>query len=59
MAEVPTAMICFNTDKIKMLTIDKILSQDELKHHRLRLGVELFKDYDPIKHEFVIIRKEK
>jgi hypothetical protein len=59
MSEMPVSVICFNIDKIKMLTIDRALSLDELKNSRLRLGVEMFKDYDPTKHEFVVIRKDK
>jgi hypothetical protein len=58
-AEIPVSIICFNEAKIKRLTISKALSADEIKHHRLRLGVEMFRDYDPEKHEFEVIRKEK
>jgi hypothetical protein len=39
--------------------IDKALYLDEIKHHRLRLGVEMFKDNDPAKHEFEVMRKDK
>jgi hypothetical protein len=59
MDETPSSMICFNESKIKRLTITKALSDDEQKNHRIRIGVEMFKDYDPAKHEFEIIRKNK
>lgn len=55
----PVSMICFNESKIKRLVISRALSQDEVKNHRLRIGIELLKGYDPAKHEFEIIRKEK
>ena len=57
--EMPVSIIAFNEAKIKRLTISKALSDDEIKHHRIRVGVELFKDYDPALHEFEIIRKDK
>jgi hypothetical protein len=59
MDEDPVSMVCFNEAKIKRLTIKKPLSEDEQKNHRIRIGVEMFRDYDPKKHEFEIIRKEK
>jgi hypothetical protein len=31
-------MVCFNEAKIKRLTIDRALSDDEVKHSRIRLG---------------------
>ena len=35
--ETPTSMICFNEAKIKRVTINRALSDDEVKHSRLRL----------------------
>jgi hypothetical protein len=57
--ETEVSMICFNEAKIKRLTINKALSQDEIKNHRIRIGTEMFRDYDPTKHEFEVIRKNK
>jgi hypothetical protein len=57
--ETAVSMICFNEAKIKRLTINKALSQDEIKNHRLRIGVEMLRDYNPAKHEFEVIRKNK
>jgi hypothetical protein len=59
MKEIPVSFIGFNEKKIKRLTIDRVLSQDEIKNHRIRIGVDLLKDYDPSKHEFEVIRKDK
>ena len=59
MPESPTSMICFNESKIKRVILNRALSTDELKNHRIRIGTELMKDYDPAKHEFEIIRKDK
>lgn len=55
----PVSMVCFNENKIKRLTIDRPLSSDEIKHSRIRLGADFMRGYDPEKHEFEIIRKEK
>jgi hypothetical protein len=59
MSDVPTQIVCFNVDRITMRIIDRTLSSDEIKNSRIRLGIEMLRDYDPIKHEFVIIRKDK
>lgn len=59
MTDEPVALICFNEARIKRLTIDRPLSKDEIKNGRIRLGADMFRDYDPEKHEFEIIRKEK
>lgn len=55
----PVSMVCFNEKKIKRLTIEKPLSDDEIKHSRIRVGVEMMRGYDPAKHEFEVIRKDK
>lgn len=57
--DIPVSFIGFNEAKIKRVTITRALSADEIKHHRLRLGVEMFQGYDPEKHEFEVIRKNK
>lgn len=57
--ETPVTMICFNEAKIKRLTLDHPLSLDEIKNSRIRIGVDMFKGYDPTKHEFEVIRKNK
>ena len=55
----PVSLVCFNEAKIKRLTIERPLSQDEIKNGRIRLGADMLREYDPDKHEFEIIRKEK
>ncbi|HZY26398.1 MAG TPA: hypothetical protein VFE71_11260 [Bacteroidales bacterium] len=57
--ETPVSVICFNEARIKRLTVTKALSQDEIKNSRIRVGIEMLRDYDPAKHEFEIIRKDK
>lgn len=59
MVEIPVSMICFNENKIKRLTLNKPLAVDELKYHRIRVNAEFLKDYDPEKHVFEIIRKDR
>ncbi|WP_155395757.1 hypothetical protein [Methanosarcina mazei] len=59
MGDEPVSLICFNEKKIKRLTIEKPLSDDEIKHSRIRIGVDMVRDYDPKKHEFEVIRKNK
>ena len=53
------SIIAFNEKKIKRLRIEKALSTDEIKHSRIRIGVDMLRDYDPAKHEFEVIRKDK
>lgn len=53
------SMVSFNEKHIKRLKIERPLSSDEVKNHRIRIGVEMLKDYDPVKHEFEVIRKDK
>ena len=55
----PVSLVCFNEKRIKRLKIEKPLSNDEVKNHRIRIGVDMLRDYDPEKHEFEIIRKDK
>lgn len=55
----PVSMLCFNEKKIKRLTIDKPLSQDEIKNGRIRVGADMLRGYDPALHDFEIIRKDK
>lgn len=59
MGDEPVSLVCFNEKKIKRLTIEKPLSDDEIKHSRIRIGVGMMKDYDPKLHEFEVIRKDK
>lgn len=53
------SIVAFNEKKIKRLPIDRPLSSDEIKHSRIRIGIDMMRDYDPAKHEFEIIRKDK
>ena len=55
----PVSLVCFNEKRIKRLKIEKPLSNDEVKNHRIRIGVDMIRDYDPAKHEFEVIRKDK
>ena len=57
--EIPVSMICFNEARIKRMTIDRALSSDELKNHRIRLSADFLKQYDPAKHDIEIIIKDK
>ncbi|HZK70267.1 MAG TPA: hypothetical protein VFD03_01945 [Clostridia bacterium] len=57
--EMPVSIIAFNEARIKRLTVTKALSQDEIKNSRIRVGIDMLRDYDPAKHEFEIIRKDK
>ncbi|MCE5227078.1 MAG: hypothetical protein LLG05_14630 [Porphyromonadaceae bacterium] len=57
--DTPVSFIGFNEKKIKRLIIDRPLAADELKYHRIRVGVDILRDYDPALHEFEIIRKDK
>ncbi|MEN6290446.1 MAG: hypothetical protein ABFD07_00315 [Methanobacterium sp.] len=55
----PVVIVAFNEKRIKRLKIEKPLSDDEIKHSRIRIGVDMVRDYDPSKHEFEVIRKDK
>lgn len=55
----PVSLLCFNEKKIKRLTLTKPLSHDEIKNSRIRIGIEMTRDYDPKLHEFEVIRKDK
>ncbi|WP_292379349.1 hypothetical protein [Methanosarcina sp. UBA289] len=57
--DAPVSFIGFNESKIKRVVIDRPLANDELKYHRIRVGVDILRDYDPALHEFEIIRKNK
>lgn len=55
----PASMICFNEAKIKRLTIEKPLSEDEIKHSRIRVGVDFMRYYKPGKHVIEVIIRER
>jgi hypothetical protein len=59
MTETPVSLICYNENKIKRLIIDRALSEDEIKHSRLRIGAEFMKNYNPKKHTIDVIIKDK